>query len=182
MCDFNKSRFDFLSRIVKDSIDAGISGELPFVMCVSQNTKKNEGAAKYIKKNTREYYLLASHQYTITPLNKLEDILNEEGENLYNQARKRYERGEYKDTITEYRAIYDNSGSWVSNPESPFYDKKEIGGSFNSFQNLKICGITESTGGPITTSPAIFITPEWCLTSSGSLYKLGIETDPPGFF
>ena len=135
-------------------------------------------AAKYMKKDTEEYYYLASDQYTVRPCSEgtdLMDILSPDGIKLYQTTQQRYERGEWKDSFDQYGLEMANSGFWSADKESQYYLSDKPHTYLNSWNNVNVVGYSEKIGAWITTSPAIFVTENWCLTKSGSLYKLNGE-------
>ncbi len=140
-------------------------------------------AAKYIKPDIEEYYLLPNMTYTIPRRGgSYTGILNDEGLKLYTETLKRVKAGDFKDTVSRYQFIRSNSGYWEPNMSSPFFSKNFI--LLNTFKNIQVSGLTEEIYMKekhkpsdkrhyMSTSPVIFYTSDWCLTKSGSLYKLG---------
>jgi len=179
MSNFIQKRLDLLVEMAEHGINNGMS-DIPIVMSL-QEIGNDAPSAMYINKDTKEYYYLATNQYTILPCNDnnndITTILTDKGKELYSQSQQRYEKGEVKDTLTIYNINQENSGSWYSDTTSPFYNKEECRGCFNTWNNRTINGKSLAMNEWITTSVVIFITPEWCLTKSGNLYKLGTYVD-----
>ena len=133
-------------------------------------------AKDYLKHETEEYYHAANGQHTVFPYNNtnLIDILNDEGMKLYKETLMKVENNDFKDILLKYCTDdICNSGMWIADESSPFY---ELGKShhvhLNSFNNIMVHGLSKSKELFLTTSPVIFITDDWCLTMSGSLYAL----------
>ena len=143
-------------------------------------------AAKYIKPDTKEYYYLSSNQYTVRTGDEstdLSDILTEEGKVLFDESQDKFKKGEYKDTFTEYCRDPGRSGFWSADESSKYFDaNKEVRGCLNSWNNVRVTGISNKCNECMTTSPVIFITENWCLTRSGSLYKLDKNSSKVNFY
>ena len=101
------------------------------------------------------------------------DILTEEGIKLLNETNLNFSEGEYKDTFTKYAISRSISGFWSADQSSVYYDPDEPHTSLNSWTNISVQGWSQTRQCRLITSPVILITEEWCLTRSGSLYKLG---------
>lgn len=132
-------------------------------------------AKELLKPNTKEMYETCEWQHTVWPLDGhgLSDVLNDDGVTLYAKVLVKVNQHQFKDTISDYQIDYKHSGMWVADKSSPFHDESEqCNGCLNSFNNKAIVGISKTHSKYITTSPCIFITPNWCYTKSGSLYKL----------
>nr|QBK90087.1 MAG: hypothetical protein LCPAC101_03720 [Pithovirus LCPAC101] len=128
--------------------------------------------AKYIKTDTKEYYYLSSNQYTVILKNiNLNDILTDEGQLLYNEYQNKFEQGDYKDTFINYCLVKCLSGFWSPNKTDKYYNNTDCI-CLNTWNNINITGFSSKVEKYITTSPVIFLTNDWCLTKSGSLYKL----------
>jgi hypothetical protein len=173
MSNFNEKHMNMLMELGKKVGNDG-KNEVPFLFTLNMDWDVAP-AALYIKKNTKEYYYLSSHQYTVPPRENIEEILTDEGKVLYNQTQKQYERGEYKDVFHTYGIEYRTSGCWYCEEDSPFYSVDDCRGCLNARNNIVVTGRGGRIDDWITTSIIIFITPEWCLTKSGSLYKLCSE-------
>jgi hypothetical protein len=152
------------------------------VPIIRQNLNGVPPAAKYMTPDTKEYYYLALNQYTISPFDIDEnlDLLNTVGLELYYETLKRLSFEKFKGVFTKYFLERTNSGLWVNNVSSPFYNPEECNAILNSFNNFSINGFLES-GERISTSSVIFLTSEWCLTRTGSIYKLNGQVEPYEF-
>ena len=128
----------------------------------------------YVKDTSKFYFQSTSGQRTIysTEDEKLEEILNKEGIELYQKVLKKVENEEYKDTLQSLNIIHQNPGIWVPNESSPHYNPKEHQRHYSDLSNLVVMGFAINKGSNITTSTLIFLTNDWCYTFSGSLYKL----------
>lgn len=142
-----------------------------------KHTNQDECPFDWLKKDSKEYYLLANYQYTLYPLNV--DVLTQKGLQLYCSALMQYYNNNFTNEIEEYYIDPQNSGSWFADENSEWYGKANFleegsKGCFNSWNNMNIVGMLKD-GSPISTSTCIFINQElgWCLTKSRSLYKLG---------
>lgn len=142
-------------------------------------------AHKLLKPDSEEYFRVAAQQISVYPLEgsgrTYADILSAEGMELFQQAQQRYDRNDIKDTATRYSIRHERSGSWFKPENSQFkwvnyQDEGEINGILNTWSNLTILGEMENMKCGMTTSCCVFITDEWCLTKSGSIYKLGTKT------
>lgn len=133
-------------------------------------------AKELLKPGTKEMYETCELQHTVYSIdgNKLSSILNDAGVQLYATVLVKVNNQEFKDTISDYRLIERHSGMWVADQNSPFHDTSEEGcnGCLNSWNNRAIHGYLTSMSKYVTTSPCIFITQDWCYTTSGSLYRL----------
>jgi len=154
---FLQRQLDFLDKVGQDHLIVTLDLDDP-------------PCAKYIKKDTKEYYELASFQHTIS-FNSSKEILSEAGLKLFNEAQEKYNRGEYKDVFIDYVKTFSNSGSWYSDSKSKYYDPNALS-VLNSWNDICVSGTWKSNGNKMTTTPVILITSEWCLTKNGSLYKL----------
>lgn len=158
-------------------------------------------ATELLKDYTKEKYDVCELQYTIykeneegiivTTPSEIMDILNEDGKDIYNLVLKKVEEGIYKDVFTKYSILREHSGVWIANkdPEYEQYAKhlEGVNATLNSFRNIRITGLSESLQKVIDTSVCLFfnrskiddneniIEDGWCLTRSGSLYKLKQE-------
>jgi hypothetical protein len=156
------------------------------------NTQEYENEAhKLLRKDCEEYYRVSLRQVTVRPLYPknapIESILSKEGLEKYNFVTKRAENTDnFKDEISEYALSSENSGSWFANSSSTFYDPDDLKGILNCLNNIVVYGWSKKHQQSISTSPVVFITPKpvegsdkfrWCITKSGSLYKLGKEFD-----
>ena len=128
-------------------------------------------AVDYMRTDCIEYYNAPEALSTIPShmLGNYDGILNERGIELFNKA----EAGinDSCKTIVKYNFGTENSGPWFPDTESIYYLKTDFS-MLNSHSNFRVIGITSELK-PINTSPAIFITKTWCLTKSGTIYKLG---------
>lgn len=144
-------------------------------------------AKRLLRQDTREYFRAATEQHTIISKLPYKQILNEEGFLLFKNASTRAKRREFKDEISYYTVVPGESGSWTfdnAHPNGEEYMKTALDpglrGCFSTLFNRHVEGIFKSTGPRVLkiTSCCIFIveprgeTPGWCLTVSGSLYKL----------
>lgn len=138
-------------------------------------------ASELIDPTTAEHYHLCSNQCTIRPKDSTTplSILTESGRNIYEAALRDVEKENFKGRFVEYCVDYSNSGSWFEDVESQHYKENDpfsggCRGMFNTFQNIVITGIIDEMEKPIRTSSCIFFERElgWCLTKSGSLYRL----------
>lgn len=137
-------------------------------------------AQKYLKVNTREYYQSSLFQTSVYPLNleeTYEHILNDRGLQVYKQAQQNVNDKKFDSEFIDFAIQFSNSGGWFADEKSDFYDPDEQQGYINSFKDVTILGLRESDRQYITTSPCIFynLKEKWCLTQSGSLYKLNNE-------
>ena len=129
---------------------------------------------KYVKKNCKEFHYLANGQYTISKedIEEKLDILTEEGMGLYKDALRRFSNGDVRGYFPSYDLLNMNSGFW-ENTKDDYYDPSEFDAILNSFNNISVCGALEGEESKIVTSPVVFFTKDFCLTKSGSIYKLG---------
>jgi hypothetical protein len=169
---------------VKKMLRTFISPHPNIALVVDPDHQIND-AQKLLKPDSEEYFRVASHQITVYPLEgsgrTYADILSAEGMKLFQQAQQRYDRNDIKDTAARYSIRRERSGSWFKPDKSHFkwvnyQDEGEINGMFNTWSNLTILGEMENMKCVMTTSSCVFITDEWCLTKSGSIYKLGTKT------
>ena len=138
-------------------------------------------AARLLRYGTREYFRVSSRQLTVYPLKpdetNYEDIFSAAGWLIYNAAQQRYAAGDVKDYAPEYRIQWEVAGSWMKDPASPYeYNdegEEKIEGILNAWHNATIVGKMELAGAVMATSTCVFITHNWCLTRSGSIYRLG---------
>jgi hypothetical protein len=164
-----------------------VSSKSPFISStiIATNPFENntqENAFTWIKPTTKQYYELPIGAITVQPINH--ESLSDRGLDLYQQCLDRVKQNNFKDEIAEYYVEAQPSGSWFADEESPHYDPNGIRGMMNTFQNYNVIGMTTS-GGPIQTSTCVFIKTDpddgvgtgWCLTRSGSLYKLHTQKD-----
>ena len=136
-------------------------------------------AAKYIKDDTIEYYYLGSDQYTVQVRDEninIHDILTDEGKNLFDKTVLRFSKNDYKDTFSTYITERSNSGFWSADTDSKYYKPEDPGTYLNSWNNISIRGLSDKNQVWLITSSVILLTNEWCLTRSGSLYKLGTNS------
>ena len=147
---------------------------------VYDKTKLNQNCAQdLLKPNTNEYYSSSVLQTTILPVRpdtQYEDILNEKGLEIYKQAQEDVKNDKFISEFPEFACQYTNSGGWFADENSKFYDCEEFKGMLNTQNNITIVGKSTGHGGAcMTTSVCIFcnVKEGWCLTQSGSLYKLG---------
>ena len=147
------------------------------------NTHQSEYKS-LLKSESHEYYLFSMLQCTISPLpgNDIKCVLSKKGLELYEEVSKKVKDGLFKDTFLEHQLEKGNSGPWFALENSPWFGKSKyiedgFVGSFNSWNNTHIHGVSEKQG-RISTSTCIFVINStsdeegWCYTKSGSLYKL----------
>jgi hypothetical protein len=140
-------------------------------VCQLENTKK------LLKPETEEFYRLASRQITVTPCgdNNYSDILSEEGLIKFRDAETQFLKGDFKDTISNYMVEHSSAGFWFKDPNSHFntIDDSEMNGCLNAPNNITIIGkMSKVENILMRTNVCIFVTDQWCLTNSGSIYKL----------
>lgn len=100
------------------------------------------------------------------------NILNERGYDTFVEARRRYHAGEIKDTLDEYAIRYQRSG-YLAKPLWNWNWNEELDGKREeAWNNAVITGLATKRNEIMQTSICVFITKEWCLTISGSIYKL----------
>lgn len=146
-------------------------------------SKKNK-AQLLTKEDTYEYYKIASHQITVAPwvkMEDLEDILSEEGLALYAEALEKVNIGDVKDHFDSYTILISNSGSWYLDSTSRHHRNTDVN-MLNSFRNLCVVGIPTKIPNEVQTSPCVFYVHDengkgWCLTNSGSIYTLGSKVE-----
>lgn len=138
-----------------------------------------------IPKNSNSFFRNITEY--ITESEKILDILNDKGKEIYNLILEKVERKEFKDTFTKYAYTSNHSGAWFPDKKSKFYDTEEsINAYLNTFKNVTIVGNSVEKG-PIQTSVILFFKDSivengeikeygWCYSKSGSLYRLGIKT------
>ena len=166
---------DFIERqinvdLVKEAEKKGLKKcDIPINRIFNETTNDVSPAAKYIKVDTDEYYHLASDQYTVL---SDQNILTEKGLKLFNETQEKYNRGEWKDILEPYGIMNSLSGFWSPDKSSKYYTDDEKYTCLNTRNNLKISGFSKKKNDCLTTSVVIFVTDNWCLTNSGSLYKL----------
>lgn len=141
-------------------------------------------AISLLRPDTEEYFRAAFEQISVYPVEgsgrSYEDILNEYGLTLFENAKKRYKQNDIKDEITSYTIKYERSGGWAAAVHSKYKwityeDEGEIKGMVCSWNNRSIIGTMKNVQAQMVTSLCIFITKEWCLTKSGNIYKLTSE-------
>ena len=155
----------------------------PHPLVVDPADPQINDAHKLLKPDSEEYFRVASQQISVYPGSgrTYADILSDEGMILFQEAQQRYDRNDIKDTATRYSIQDERSGSWFKPKNSHFkwvnyQDEGEIQGMFNTWSNNIILGEMENMKCVMQTSCCVFITDEWCLTKSGSIYKLGTKT------
>lgn len=150
------------------------------VFCRESYKQFQSLAHAYVKTDTEPYYGLCSEQVTIPKdkNNSYDSILNEEGIKELNRIEELVANNVFKNTFIKYKLVQGNSGTWFNDKTSLFY-KSEYYSALNTFQNILVEGILQdmsdediSSNKVLTTSPVIFYTDKWCVTRSGSLYKL----------
>lgn len=183
MSNFLERQVDAIVDLVEGAQRDGLDEfYIPITRPFYEDANDEAPIAKYIKKNTEEYYWIASDQWTIRPENKdtdLLDILTTAGLELHSQTQEKYDAGDWKDTLSTYALDRSKSGFWSPDKESPYYVPDTDGShwtTLNSWNNIVVLGFSESRQKWLTTSAVILITNEWCLTRSGSLYKIGTKT------
>lgn len=169
---------------IKDTIDTMNQSEY---LVIFDNGLPSKKVKDLIKRDTLEYYLIASMQHSVMPVKpetKLLDILSPTGLELYRQTEEKVKNGEHKDTIFDYQIDRSRSGSWFSDELSPYHGtwyEDGTAGILCSWQNVQVFGKTEATakeGKFIETSQCVLVVPGtdenngWCLTQSGSIYVL----------
>jgi len=151
-------------------------------IALSVNPTSTNEAHILLKPDSEEYFRVASQQISVYPLpgsgRTYADILSAQGLALFQEAQRRYQENDVKDKAIRYSIQNEHSGSWFKPQDSPFSwinyeDEGEIKGMFNTRLNMCITGEMEKAKRMMTTSICVFITDEWCLTKSGSVYKLG---------
>ena len=146
-------------------------------------------ARHLLREDTIEYRDAGSDQVTVRGQENTSKyyatILNERGRTLFRKQQWRYARGEWIDTINQYCTILEDSG-----PMSPRMTRRSRYGpvdkgrprqeGHDTENNICIKGFrdTDEDGNSTslatyTTSMIVFLTDEWALTRSGTLYKLG---------
>lgn len=132
-------------------------------------------ASFYIKSHTPEEYSLSSQQYTV-PQRDGDYIytLNSHGWAQYTEAKHIAETSPTLNTIDDYFLAVTESGQWCPRPSSNYYDPSDTW-HMKTYNNIIVCGwiTVGDTKKIIGTSPCVFYTDTWCLTKSGTIYKLG---------
>ena len=158
------------------------------------NPNRDDYALDWVKEGTKQHYFLCNSQITLYPTDVWINDLNEKGLELYSSALIRVQKEDFKAEYDVYYFDTRNSGSWFADEESvwrnetPPHVEKGCKGTFNSWNNLTVSGVLkDEKGSSLFTSPCVFIGLEkdekgkcvggWCLTKSGSLYKLGVERE-----
>lgn len=136
-----------------------------------------ENTKKLLKPETEEFYRLGSRQVTILPCTEssYSDILSEEGLTKFRDAETKFINGNFKDTIFDYTIEHVSAGFWFKDPNSVFNsnDDNEMNGCLNVPNNITILGkMSKAENVLMRTNVCVFITDQWCLTNSGSIYKL----------
>lgn len=169
-----------MERLVRGYNDLRVNHPNVWSSTIVTESVPNENAAhKLLKKDTYEYYRVSTLQQTVVPLSdtvKYEDILNEHGKEKYYESQHKYDKGLVKAHFEDYALQYCTSGGWWKDDNSKHnnQDDKNINGILNCWNNIKIFGfLSGNDKEAICTSICVFITDNWCLTSSGSLYSLG---------
>lgn len=158
------------------------------------NTDLENYAHKLLRKDCKEYYHVSMSQHTVRPLYPpeapIESILSEEGLKKYKFISSRIKQSIelspsslcneiFKDEFVEYSFNATASGSWFANKDSQYYDSNYLQGILNCWNDICISGWTNKHPKGLSTSPVIFINEKdgWCITKSGSLYKLGTRVE-----
>jgi len=186
MTNFIKRQLDALYEIHQQAQTMGHSeSNVVFTRMMHPDVGDVAPATQYIKRDTEEYFHIANDQWSIIPRSNdtnLTDILTEAGLELYHQAEAQFRNNQYKDVFVKYFPEQANSGFWSADTESPYYTEGESHTYLNSFNNTVVNGLSARKNVFITTSPVIFLTDNWCLTRSKSLYKLGDKISADDFY
>lgn len=151
--------------------------------------RDNAPVAKYVIKDTEHYAGISNDQYTVPRNDKgtYDGILNADGIKLYEETIEKVKNGQFKDIL--YCYFFDRANSGIHKPDLRF-DSNPVT-ALNSFNNKVALGLTkqmqlDQINVPkdeqkyLSTSSIIIYGKhkdlygefEWCLTRSGSLYKL----------
>ena len=182
MSNFIERQIDVIVDLVDSAKQTGLDEYyIPITRPFNDDANDEAPVAKYIKKDREEYYRIASNQWSVRPIDTdLMDILTPEGIAFYKEAEEKHHNGNHKDILSPYAFEKTKSGFWSPDKKSPYYVPNTNGehwSCLNSWRNIVISGYSEKSKEWITTSPAIFVTDNWCLTYSGSLYQLGEKID-----
>ena len=129
-------------------------------------------ARALLNKSGKEYYNASNYQYSIHIQNNNINMLNSEGIILYNNIQKKINANNFTDTIINYMVMHTESGMWINDNNSDYYDITRAIAELNTSNNVKIYGMNKEKNEPILTSTVIMYSESWCYTLSGSLYKL----------
>ncbi len=129
-------------------------------------------ARAYFNKSSKEYYNASNNQNTIYISNDNISMLNNEGLNLYNSIQQKINSNNFTNKITSYILMYTESGMWINDINSAYYDITRASVELHTFNNIKIYGMNKDKNEPILSSIVIMYGLTWCYTTSGSLYKL----------
>jgi hypothetical protein len=127
---------------------------------------------KFVDPASKAYYLLANDQWTL-PI----DNLTHDGTKIYNMLDTNFNSLAHG-TIINHEHIITNSGIWIANKESVYYNESDCGVALHTWNNISIRGEIlddtpqNSNDNYIITSPVIFYGNDWCVTNTGSIYLL----------
>ena len=117
-----------------------------------------------------------------TSQHKILNILSDKGKKIFQQAKERAEKEDFKGTFLNYELKYSRTGTWFADENSKWFEKncrieKGTKGCICTWNNIYVIGQTiESKEMFVQTSSCIFIVYDidrkkgWCYTASGSLY------------
>ncbi len=104
-----------------------------------------DNASQYLRPESEEYFRVSQHQLSCYPIHEsgrtYEQILNDDGLAKFKEIKQKYELGEYKDTIYNYKIRWERSGSWYKDESSQYKwinyeDEGEIHGMINAWNNM----------------------------------------------
>lgn len=165
-----------------DNCDSIVHGHIEY----DDSTLHENDAHKLLRRDCKEYYHVSMNQLTVIPRYPhdapIESILSEEGLKQFKFVSSRAEKEEnFKDEMVDYAFDFIISGGWFADEKSPFYDPEDVKGILNCRNDIQIYGWSKTHQLPISTSRVVFVNnmlnPKWCITKSGSLYKLGTKRD-----
>lgn len=137
--------------------------------CEKYNDPMSAPAAKYVLLNSPLFQTISDAQVTVPRYTEsggnYNNIINEDGEKLLEDARQRAKNKLFKATLDKYVIERRLSGFW--------HDTTTGMRHMNTWNNLYVDGYLN--GKRVDTSTIIFLDDiaGWVLTCSGSLYKLG---------
>lgn len=131
-------------------------------------------ARTYLIPRSDAYLDATTHQHTIQlPCANL----NDQGRALLLDAQERYDRGDIRGVFLRYYIERASTGPWIREVGETrgYYGNDEVHVVWHTEHNRMVCGELENdeSGKRTRTSYCVFITREWALTASGSIYKLG---------
>jgi hypothetical protein len=133
-------------------------------------------AAKYVRDDTRQFYMISSNQYTIPKhKNSYDGILNEEGIKLLNETMARISVGNFDAQFEQCCVDIAHSGCWFANTESKYWDTNQGRGSLNAYDNRTVSGWFYHDNIKIMAmeEPLVFYGIDWGLNTRGQLFKFG---------